>query len=126
MSTLNEHTGNGSSTETRLQREDIKERIDGVLQHFDVLPSRFDRFIFRYIYLYLICLLLPGVLLIIPPINSQLISQPQAGAFLLGFGVTTLPMVVIISIIWLFNVWRLRTPKTLRDLLVKRRIYISD
>jgi hypothetical protein len=43
MSTLSEHTGNGNPTATSLQREDTKEQIDGVLQHFDVLPSRFDR-----------------------------------------------------------------------------------
>jgi hypothetical protein len=126
MSTLSEHTGNGNPPTTCLQREDTKERIDGVLRNFDVLPSRFDRFIFRYIYIYLICLLLPGVLLIIPPINSQLISHPQAGTFLLGLGVTVLPMVAIISIILFFNFWRLRTPKTLRDLLEKRRIYQPD
>jgi len=48
MSTLSEHTGNGNPTATRLQQEDTKGRIDGVLRNFDVLPSRFDRFIFRY------------------------------------------------------------------------------
>ena len=36
MSTLSEHTGNGSPTATSLQREDTKEQIDGVLQHFVV------------------------------------------------------------------------------------------
>src|SRR5260221_13751990 len=92
MSTLNEHTGNGNPTATRLQREDTKERIDGVLRNFDVLPSRFDRVIFKYIYVYLICLVLPGVLLLIPPTNSQLISQPQAGTLLLGLGVTPCPL----------------------------------
>ena len=126
MSTLSEHTGNGNPTATRLQQEDTKGRIDGVLRNFDVLPSRFDRFIFRYIYIYLICLLLPGALLIIPPINSQLISQPQAGTFLLGLGVVALPMVVIISTIWLFNFWRKRSPKTLRELFEKKRIYIPN
>src|SRR5260221_1743263 len=35
-------------------------------------------------------------------------------------------MVVTFSIIWLFNVWRKSPPKTLRDLLEKRRIYHPD
>src|SRR5438876_331688 len=122
MSTLSEHAGNGNPTAISLQREDTKEQIYGVLQHFDVLPSRFDRFIFRYYYIYLIGLLFLGELLIIPPI----ISQPQAGRSLLVLGVSALPMVAIISIIWLFNVWRKSTPKTLRDLLEKKRIYHPD
>jgi hypothetical protein len=126
MSTLSEHTGNGTPAETRFHREDAKEQIDSLLKQFDVLPSRFDRFIFRYIYIYLICLLLPGVLLAISPVNSQLISQPQAGTFLLGLGVATLPIIVIISILWRFDVWRRRASKTLCDLLGKRSIYHPD
>jgi hypothetical protein len=46
MSTLGEHTGDGNPIVTSLQREDAKEQIDGLLQHFDVLPSTLDRFIF--------------------------------------------------------------------------------
>jgi hypothetical protein len=52
MSTLSKHTGNGNPTATSLQPKDTKEQIDGVLQRFDVLPSRFDRFLFKYIYVY--------------------------------------------------------------------------
>ena len=116
MSRLSVHTGDGNPPATRLQREDTKERIDGVLRNVDVLPSRFDRFIFKYIYIYLICLFLPSVLLLTTLFNSQFVSHPQAGTFLLGLGVFALPMVVLISMIWLFNSWRLMTPKTLRDL----------
>ncbi len=54
MSTLGEHTENENPTVTSLKREDTKEQIDGLLQHFDVLPSRFDRFLFKYIYVFLI------------------------------------------------------------------------
>jgi hypothetical protein len=115
MSTLSEHTGNGNPTATSLQPKDTKEQIYGVLQQFDVLRSRFDRFLFRYIYIYLLGLFLLGELLIIPPI----LSQPQAGKLLLVLGVSVVPVVVGISMIWLFNVWRLRTPKTLRDLFEK-------
>src|SRR6266496_2825419 len=121
MSTLSEHTGNGNSTETSLQLEDTKEQIYGVLQHFDVLPSSFDRFMFRSISVYLIGLLF-GELLTISPI----ISQPQAERGLLALEVGALPMVIIISTTWLFNVWRLRTPKMLRDLFEKKRIYLPD
>ncbi len=122
MSTLSEHTGNGNPPATGLQREDTKEQIYGVLLNFDVLSSSFDRVMFKYIYIYLIGLLFLGELLLIPPI----ISQPQAGKLLLVLGVIALPMVVAISMIWLFNVWRSRTPKTLRDLFEKKRIYIPD
>ncbi len=65
MSTLSEHTGNGSPTETSLQREETKEQIDGLLQHFDVLPSKLDQFIFKHIYIFLIGLFFPIELLII-------------------------------------------------------------
>jgi len=116
MSTQSKHTGNGNPTATSLQPKDTKEQIDGILQQFDVLPSRFDRFLFRYYYFFLIGLLFLGELLLIPPI----LSQPQAGTALLVLGVGALPMVVIIPIIWLFNVWRSRTPKTLRELFEKR------
>src|SRR6266480_2788982 len=78
MSTLSEHTGNGNSTETSLQLEDTKEQIYGVLQHFDVLPSSFDRFMFRSISVYLIGLLF-GELLTISPIISQLHGFSMSG-----------------------------------------------
>jgi hypothetical protein len=52
MSTLSEHTGNGNPTESSRQREDTKAQLDGVLQQFDVLPSRIDRVLFKYIYVY--------------------------------------------------------------------------
>ena len=54
MSTLSEHTGNGNPPATSLHVEDIKEQIDDLLQHFDVLPSRFDRILFKYTYVFLI------------------------------------------------------------------------
>ncbi len=41
-----------------------------------------------------------------------------------GFGVP--PLVAIILGIWRFNVWRVRTPKTLRDLWEQKRIAFSD
>lgn len=44
----------------------------------------------------------------------------------MGLGVVALPMVVIISTIWLFNFWRKRSPKTLRELFEKKRIYIPN
>ena len=119
MSPLSEHTGNGNSTETRLQREETKEQIDGLLQHFDVLPSRFDRFLFRYIYVYLLGLFFLAQLL---NLIYLLARNSQVGGALQAVGLSVLPMVATISVIWRFNVWRSRTPKTLRDLLENKRI----
>src|SRR5256885_15186269 len=120
MSPLSEHTGNGNSTETRLQREETKEQIDGLLQHFDVLPSRFDRFLFRYIYVYLIGLFSLARLLnfLFLDISSQL----QAGEILWGIGLDGLIVIVFISVLWRFNAWRVRMPKMLRDFIEKKRI----
>src|SRR6266566_9204528 len=125
MSTLSEHTGNGTPTETSLQRGDTKDKIDDLLQHFDVLPSRFDRFLFKYIYVLLIGNFFLGELLLIPILLLSN-SSFQIGKFLLGSGFDVLLLVTFISILWRFNVWRLRTPKTLRDLIEKKRIYIPD
>src|SRR5437773_8124361 len=124
MSTLSERTGNGNPTATSLQPKDTKEQLDGVLQQFDVLPSRFDRVIFKYIYVYLIGLFVLGELLI----NIYFLSRnPQVGGALLpGVGLSTLPMLAFILSIWRFNVWRLRTPKTLRDLMENKRIAVPD
>jgi hypothetical protein len=65
MSPLNEHKGNGNPTETSLKLQETKEQIDGILRNFEVLPSRFDRFIFKYISVYLIGLLFPCELFLI-------------------------------------------------------------
>ena len=126
MSTLSEHTGNGKPTATRLQREDTKEQIDGILQHFDVLPSKLDRFIFRYIYVFMIGIYLLSELLFIPIVFLQGISSFRGGEILLVSGLALFLAIIIISVAWSFNVWRLRAPKTLRDLLEKKRIYIPD
>ncbi len=124
MSTLGEHTGHGNPTETSLQREDTKEQIDGLLQHFDVLPSTLDRFIFKYIYVYLIGLFFLDRLLFL--LNLSISSQFQVREVLFGVGPSVLFMLGIILILWRFNVWRLHTPKTLRDLIEKKRIYVPD
>jgi len=124
MSTISEHTGNGNPAETRRQREETKEQLDGLLQHFDVLPSRVDRFLFKYIYVYLISLFFLAELLII---LSLLARNLQVGGVLLqGIGLGVPPLLVIILVIWRFNIWRGRTPKTLRDLLEDKRIALPD
>jgi hypothetical protein len=125
MSTLSEHTGSGNPTETRFQREDTKEQIYSILQHFDVLPSRFDRFLFKYIYVYLIGLFFPLELLFIISLLG-ISSQLNVGGVLLQGGVGVLPVVTIILFIWSFNVWRLSTPETLRDLWEKKRISLPN
>jgi hypothetical protein len=126
MSTLEEHKGNENPRETSLQREDTKEQIDGILQHFDVLPSKLDRFIFRYIYVYMVGIYLLSELLFIPFVFLQGIRSIQVGEILLLSGLAVFPAVIIISVVWSFNVWRLRAPKTLRDLLEKKRIYVPN
>jgi len=124
MSTLSEHTGNGNPPATHLQPKDTKEQIDSVLQHFDVLPSSFDRFLFKYIYVYLLGLFVPAELL---SIISLLATNTQIeGVLLRGVGFGVPPLVAIILGIWRFNVWRVRPPKTLRDLIEKKRIALPD
>jgi hypothetical protein len=124
MSALGEHTGNGNPTEINVQREDTKEQMYGLLQHFDVLPSTLDRFIFKYIYVYLLGLFFLGRLLFLLVLGIT--SQFQVGEFLLGIGLDGLAVLFFISVLWRFNIWRSRTPKTLRDLLEKKRIYVPD
>jgi hypothetical protein len=124
MSAMDEYEGNGNLTETSLQLENTIDQIYNVLQSFEVLPTKFDRFIFNHIYIFLLGLLF-GELLIVPPIisQSQYISLPQAEKWFL---LVMLPMIVIISIILPFNVWRLSTRKMLTDLFEKKRVYIPD
>jgi len=112
MSALGEHKG------------DTKEKIEDVLQHFDVLPSKLDRFIFKYIYVYLISLFFLARLLFL--LYLSISSQFQVREVLFGVGSDVLSVLGIILILWRFNVWRLHTPKTLSDLIEKKRIYVPD
>jgi hypothetical protein len=123
MSTLSEHTGNGNPTATSLQPKDTTEQIDDILQQFDVLPSRFDRFLFKYIYVYLLGLFVPAQLL---SFIFFLDRNPQVGGALLQVGLGVPPLVIFVLAIWRFNVWRLRTPNTLRDLWEHKRIALPD
>ncbi len=124
MSTLSEHTGNGYPIESSRQREKTKERMYSVLQQFDVLPTSFDRVLFKYIYVYLLSLFVLGELLNIIFLLSR---NTQVGEVLLQeVGLFVPPMVVIILMIWRFNVWRSRTPQTLRDLIEQKRIALPD
>ena len=124
MSTLSEHTGNGNPTATSLQRVHTKEQIDGVLQHFDVLPTSFDRFLFKYIYVYVLGLFFLAEVLVI---RDFLIGNLQVGEVLVtAVGINVPPVVVTILVFWRFNVWRWRTPQTLRDLIEHKRIALPD
>ncbi len=124
MSTLSEYTGNGNPPATSQQPEETKAQLDGVLQQFDVLPTRFDRVLFQYIYVYLLGLFFLAELLNIIFLLSR---NTQVGDVLLQeVGLFVPPMVVIILMIWRFNVWRSRTPQTLRDLLEHKRITLPD
>src|SRR5579863_6446745 len=98
MSTLGEHKGNGNLTETSRQREERTAQMNGVLQHFDILPSRCDRFIFKYIYVYLIGLFVPSEVLVIPfLLNTSSQLQVQAGGVLLGVGQNVLGLALFLS-----------------------------
>ena len=129
MSTLGEHNGNGNTTETSLLPKDAKEKVDGVLLNFDVLPSRFDRYMFKYVYVYLIGLYLPAellfILLLLQDVNLQLKVEGVGGIFLES-GLGVIGLVALIFVIWPFNVWRLSAPKTLRDLLEKKCMYLPE
>jgi len=126
MSTLSEHTGKGNPTATGLPGEDAKAQIDGILQHFDVLPSKLERIIFRYISVFIIGIYVLSELLFLPLVFLQGTSSLQVGEILLLSGLALFLAVIIICVVWSFNVSRLRTPKTLRDLLEKKRIYLPD
>jgi|SRR5579884_1688626 len=127
MGKLSEHTGNGTPTKQALLREETTEHIDGLLQQCDVLSSRFDRAIFKYISVYLLGLLfLSESLLILWFLNSSPQLQAQVGSVLLVSGLSVLAVVVVLIFLWLFNVWRLRMPKTLHDLLEQKHIALPN
>ena len=124
MGTLSEHTGKGNPIELSRQREETKERMYSVLQQFEVLPSRFDRFLFQYIYVYLLGLFFLGQLLLL---IEFLIGNLQVEQVLVtGIGINMPPVVVAILVFWRFNVWRWQTPHTLRDLMEQKRIALPD
>jgi hypothetical protein len=102
----------------------IKEQLDGVLQQFDVLPSRFDRLVLKYIYIYLLGLLFLAQLLFIIALLSMNIHIGRVLVLTGGFGV--LPVLALIAFIWRFHVWRSRAPQTLRDLWEHKRIALPD
>ena len=112
MSALSEHEGNGNPTETRLQPEDTKAQIYSPLQHFDILSSRFERFLFKYIYIYLVGLFFLQQLL---ALGYFILNGISIEVFLLAGGLNALFLVAFILVIWRFNVWRLHTPKTYND-----------
>jgi hypothetical protein len=125
MGTLSEYAGNGNSPETSQHLADPLERIDGLLEHFAVLPSGLDRFLFKYIYVLLIGNFFLGELLVITIFLLGTSSFPT-GELLLGGGLNGFITVIFIVVLWRFNVWRLRTPKTLDDLIEKKRISVPE
>jgi hypothetical protein len=124
MSPLSEQPGNGNPTATSLQRVQIKEQLDSVLQQFDVLPARFDRLVLKYSYIYLLGLV---ILAQLPFIIALLSMNIQIGRVLvLGVGFGVLPTLPLLAFIWRFQAWRSRAPQTLRDLWEHKRIVLPD
>src|SRR5437868_2740542 len=113
MSTLSEHTGKGNPIATGRPGEDAKAQMDGILQHFDILPSKLERIIFRYLYAFIIGIYVLSEFLLLPLVFLQGTSSLQLGEILLLSGLALFLAVIIICVVWSFNVWRLRTPKTL-------------
>ncbi len=104
MGTLSEHAGNGNPIESSRQGEETKERMYSVLQQFEVLPTRFDRLLFQYIYVYLLVLFFLAELLFL---IAFLIENRQVEQVLVTVvGINMPPVVLAILVFWRFNVWR--------------------
>src|SRR5260370_32582013 len=104
MGTMGEYQGKRNLTDTSLPPEDTKAQIAGILQHFDVLPSQSNRFIFRYIYVCMIGLYLLSEFLFIPLVFLQGSSSIQVAEILLLTGLALFPVVLISFIVWSSNV----------------------
>jgi hypothetical protein len=126
MSTLGERKGNGNPIEIILQPEETKAQIDGILRNFDVLPSRFDRFIFKYSSVYLIGLLFPCELFFILWAEALAANSNLRGGLNTVYFLPVLGVVALLSIIWPFKGWRLSNPKTLRNLYEKKCISLPN
>jgi hypothetical protein len=121
MSALNGHPGDENPAELSQRKADTKERIYAILQDFEVLPSRFERYIFKHIYIYVLGLyFVAELILLLDRLNT---SSSVDAVDLLWIGASVFSAVGILSVPWTFNVWRRSVPKTLRDLVEKRRIY---
>jgi hypothetical protein len=106
MSAQNEHPENGNATDASPQSEDSAATIQKVLQDFDVLPSKLERHIFKYGYLYFIGFYFLFVLqsiihLILLNASNQLVVGNVIGSKNL-----LLIVVGICLILWSFNAWR--------------------
>lgn len=123
MGTLSEYTGNGHPIKSSRQPEETKARIESILQQFEVLPTRFDRLLFKYIYVYVLGLFVLGDL---PLIIYYVILNRVGEGLVTAVGINVPPVVVIIVVFWRFNVWRVRAPHTLRDLIEQQRIALPD
>ena len=127
MSTLSKPQANGNATEARLRPEDTTSRIDKVLQHLDVVPSKAEQHVFRYAYLYFLGFLL--LLILLDIVGGVLLGYSKHYSNYLPtvdrIGKYHLLAVVGLSLIlWTFNVWREHISRILRDVFEKRRIYM--
>jgi hypothetical protein len=105
MSIQNEHPAKGNATDSSLLSEDSAATIHKVLQDFDVLPSKVEKHIFKYGYLYFIGFYFLFVLqsiihLILLHASNRLVGNVIESKNLL------LIVVGICLILWSFNSWR--------------------
>jgi hypothetical protein len=118
MRTPNEHQANGNTTEA-----DITAQMHTILQNFEVLSSKADKYIFKYAYLYFIGFFLLNLLLFL----ISYLPYPTAivlNRFNLFVALFELLFIVgIYLVIWTFNIWREQVPHTLRNIFENDRIY---
>lgn len=127
MSTLSDHQANGIPKVANPQSADATAQIDEVLLHFDVLPSKVDKYIFKYAYFYLIGLFLLNQLWRIRDLSGFEDYSIGSGFTYLDY-LTSLELLFIAGIclmFWAFKIWRERVPKTLHDIFESDYLYSS-
>ncbi len=123
MSTQSPQPGNGNSPAPSQQPKQTKAQLDVLLQEFDVLPSRVDRVLFQYSYLYLL-----GLFFLTELLNTIYLlgKNSQVGGTFQGVGLSLLPTLTILAVLWRFHAWRVRAPHSLRDLVEQKRIALPE
>jgi hypothetical protein len=121
MNTLVEQPGSGDSKTAIMCQEDTLAEIRNLLQNFDVLTSRIERYNFKYAYIFLSFLYLADLLQAL--VFSELSDSKESMA--IDNSLYLLFLVIGISLIlWIFKGWQRLIPKTLGYLFFKSRIFV--